>query len=265
MDLGIKDKKAVVTGASAGLGFAAAKALAAEGVKPLIISRSKARLDTAAELITNTTGIAPAVLEADLATQEGIAAVEMVTAPGGSFGPVDILVSNAGGPPPGQFLDHSPEAFEAASSLVLDMAIRLTRSVLPGMIDRKWGRLIYITSIGVLQPVDALILSNTYRAGVTGFCKSISNNYASKGITANCVCPGYTATERLTGLAESLAADAGSSADAVMSGFAESTPTGRVGKPEELAALIAFLAGEPAAYITGSSIAVDGGMNKALV
>ncbi|MBU0984473.1 MAG: SDR family oxidoreductase, partial [candidate division Zixibacteria bacterium] len=152
-----------------------------------------------------------------------------------------------------------------AGRLVLDSAIGLTRAVLPGMIERSWGRLIYITSIGVLQPVDTLILSNTYRAGVTGFCKTVSNNYAKYGITANCVCPGYTATERLQNLAGNLARDSGRTKDQVFADIAAQIPTGRVGQPEELAALIAFLAGERAAYITGTSVAVDGGAHRGLL
>lgn len=265
MDFQIKGKKGLVSGSSAGLGFAAAQALASEGVEVTLLSRSADRLAEAAGRIESATGQKPGVLAADLATSEGLEEAKAALADGGSIGPVDILVSNAGGPPPGQFLDHSREVWENAARLVLDMAIGLTHAVLPGMIERKWGRLIYITSIGVLQPVDALILSNTYRAGVTGFCKTISNNYAKHGITANCVCPGYTATERLQSLAEALASGSGETPADIIRGFAAQVPAGRVGKPEELAALITFLAGEPAAYISGSSIAVDGGMNKALI
>ncbi len=265
MDLQIKGKRALVSGSSAGLGFAAAQALANEGAEVTILSRSGDRLAEAAGRIKSATGHEPHTLAVDLGTSAGIETVKNAVADGGSIGPVDILVSNAGGPPPGQFLDHTPEIWENAARLVLDMAIGLTNAVLPGMIERNWGRLIYITSIGVLQPVDALILSNTYRAGVTGFCKTISNNYAKCGITANCVCPGYTATERLQSLAENLASGGSLTPEDVIKGFTEQVPAGRVGKPEELAALITFLAGEPAAYISGSSIAVDGGMNKSLI
>jgi 3-oxoacyl-[acyl-carrier protein] reductase len=178
---------------------------------------------------------------------------------------IDILVSNAGGPPPGDLVNHPKERWLEASDLVLYSAINLTRGFIEGMKERGWGRLIYSTSVGVLQPIDNLILSNTFRAGVTAFCKTISNNYAGHGITANCVCPGYTATERLSELARKIAEASGKTADEVMSGFAASNPAGRVGKPEETAALIAFLASEKAAYITGTSIPVDGGLVKALI
>ncbi len=259
MDLGIKGKRALVTGASAGLGAAAATALAREGVDVTINSRSLERLEQAAERVYQATAFKPRVIAADLARGRDIEKIVAAT------GPVDILVANAGGPPPGDFLDHPAERWLEAADLVLHSAINLTRAYLEGMKIRGWGRLIYITSVGVLQPIDSLILSNTYRSAVTAFCKTISNNYARYGITANCVCPGYTATERLRALARTMAERSGQSPEDVMSEFAASNPAGRVGRPEELAALIAFLAGEPAAYITGTAIPVDGGLKKALI
>ncbi len=259
MDLGLKGKKALVTGASAGLGEAAATALAAEGVVLVINSRSESHLKAAAERIRKATGVAPIIAVGDLSIPGERASVIKTS------GDIDILVSNTGGPPPGAFLDHDPIRFEEAGRLLLDSAVNLTRAFLPGMMNRRWGRLIYITSVAVLQPVDTLILSNTYRAGVTGFCKTVSNTYGHYGITANCVCPGYTATERLNELAASLASKAGTTPQQVMDGFAASTAVKRVGRPDELAALIAFLAGERAAYITGASIPVDGGSHKGLL
>ena len=144
-------------------------------------------------------------------------------------------------------------------------ATNLTRAALPSMIEKKWGRVIYITSVAVLQPIDNLILSNSYRAAVTGLCKTLSNNYAKHGVTFNTVCPGYTATERLDSLADSIAADSGLTRQDVFQQFANNTPSGRLGQPEELAALITFLASDRAAYITGSSIAVDGGLHRGLL
>jgi 3-oxoacyl-[acyl-carrier protein] reductase len=259
MDLGLKGKRSLVTGASAGLGEAAATALAAEGVELVINSRSEQRLKAAADRIRKATGVTPIIAVGDLSIPSERNAVIKAA------GDIDILVSNTGGPPPGAFLDHDPVRFEEAGRLLLDSAVNLTRAFLPGMMNRRWGRLIYITSVAVLQPVDTLILSNTYRAGVTGFCKTISNTYGHYGITANCVCPGYTATERLNELAESLASKSGATPQQVMDGFASSTAAKRVGRPDELAALIAFLAGERAAYITGASIPVDGGSHKGLL
>lgn len=259
MELGLKGKKALVTGASAGLGAAAALALAQEGVSVTINGRSLERLQKTGESILEATGVKPLLAVGDVSKPED---VEKIVRKAGA---VDILVSNAGGPPPGDFVDHPKERWEEVAGLVLFSAINLTRAVIKGMKQRGWGRLIYSTSVGVLQPIDNLILSNTFRAGVTAFCKTISNNYAKYGITANCVCPGYMATERLWNLARKGAEASGKTADEIMSGFASSTPTGRIGKPEELAALIAFLASEKAAYITGASIPVDGGLVKALI
>ena len=261
MDLGIKGKRAFVGGASAGLGAAVAMELAAEGVKVTMCSRSESNLRETAEVIQTATGIEPVIIAGDLSNNDDLDRICQVVAEG----QFDILVSNGGGPPPGQFLDIPPQAWTDASELLLRPAVKLTRAVIDGMIERKFGRLIYITSIAVLQPVDSLILSNTYRAGVTGFCKTVSNNYAKHGITANCVCPGYTATERLASLAETLGKAQGKPADDIMAEFASSTAAGRVGQPEELAASVAFLASEQAAYITGCSLPVDGGAYKALV
>ena len=259
MDLGLNGKTALVTGASSGLGLAAATALAAEGAAVTINSRDRARLEKAAARIAEETGREVSIAVGDIASSDDVAAMAAAA------GPVDILVSNCGGPPPGPFVAHSPETWRDGGELVLQSAINLTREVLEGMKERGWGRLIYITSIAVLQPVDDLIISNTYRAGLTGFCKTISNTYAQYGITANTVCPGYTATERLMDLAAKRAEAAGTTPEEAMAAFAAAAPAGRVGRPEELAALIAFLASERAAYITGTSIPVDGGVYKGLV
>lgn len=259
MDLGIAGKRALVTGASAGLGFATALALSREGVKVTINSRSESRLAEAAARIEKESGQRPAAVVADIALPQDVTRLTV------SCGPVDILISNAGGPAQGFFEDHPPERWDEAARLTLNSAVNLTRSVLPGMVQRKWGRLVYITSVAVLQPIDDLILSNTYRAGVTGFCKTIANTYAVHGITANCVCPGYTATERLGELAEKRAAKSGQSPQAILDGIAQTVPAKRLGKPEELAALVAFLCGQPAAYMTGLSIAVDGGAHRFII
>jgi 3-oxoacyl-[acyl-carrier protein] reductase len=259
MDLGLKGKKALVTGSSAGLGAAAALALAQEGVQVTINGRSMERLKIAGERIHAATGVMPHMVVGNVSRREDISKIVQ------GAGDIDILVSNAGGPPPGDFLDHPKERWQETANLVLHFAIDLTRAVIERMKGQGWGRLIYITSVGVLQPIDTLILSNTFRSGVTAFCKTISNNYAKYGITANCVCPGYTATERLWDLARNLAESSGEMPEEIMEGFASSNPARRVGQPEELAALITFLASDKAAYITGASIPVDGGLVKALI
>ena len=259
MELGLKGKRALVTGSSAGLGEAAALALAREGADVTINGRDPERLAKAGQHIYEATGVKPNLALGDVSISADVQ--KIVQEAGG----IDILVSNAAGPPPGDFIDHPGERWLEAADLVLYSAINLTRAVLEGMQRRRWGRLIYITSVGVLQPIDNLILSNTFRSGVTAFCKTISNNYAQYGITANCVCPGYTATERLRDLAASMGESSGKTPDDIMRGIAMSIPARRIGKPEELAALIAFLASDKAAYITGASIPVDGGFVKALI
>ena len=259
MDLGLKGKRALVTGASAGLGKAAAMALADEGAIVTINSRDRDRLELAANEIDRHAGQKPTLAVGDLSVPGDVNKIIEIA------GHVDILVSNTGGPPPGDFLDHSPEEWDRAGELLLHSAINLTRAVIESMKEQHWGRLIYSTSVAVLQPIDNLILSNAFRAGLTGFCKTISNTYAKYGITANTVCPGYTATERLQNLAGKIAEDTGKTSEAVLQGFGDAAPAGRVGKPEELAALIVFLASDKAAYITGTSIPVDGGLNKSLI
>lgn len=265
MELGLKGKRTLVCGASAGLGFAAAEALAAEGAAVVINSRDQSKLDKAASRIFEKTGVKPITAVGDLS--KGADRIKVINAAREHLndGKIDILVANTGGPPPGQFLEHSGEKWSEAHHLVFESAVGLTRALLPDMLEQKWGRLIYITSVGVLQPVNELILSNSYRAAVTGFCKTISNNYASEGITANCVCPGYTATERLADLAKRRAEATGQSPRQVVLSIAAEIPARRVGEPHELAALITFLASKQAAYITGCSIPVDGGRNGALI
>lgn len=259
MDIGIRGKRALVTGASSGLGLASAMALAAEGVEVAINSRSRERLEEAARKIKEQTGVTATIAAGDIAKADEIKKIARMA------GDVDILVSNCGGPPPGPFLAHSEEVWRGGANLVLHSAIGLTHEVIEGMKGRGWGRLIYITSVAVLQPMDDLIISNTYRAGLTGFVKTIANTYARFGITANTVCPGYTATDRLWQLAERRAKDAGITPQEAMTQMGSGTPVGRVGRPEEFGAVVAFLAGMPAAYINGAAIPVDGGSHKGLL
>jgi 3-oxoacyl-[acyl-carrier protein] reductase len=263
MELGIKGKTALVCGASAGLGFAAAIALAKEGVQIAINSRSQQNLEKAAEKIVKETGISPAIIVGDLAV-DGVAE-EVVNNAVLKLGRIDILVANAGGPPPGQFLNHSKETWNKSAGLTLFSNINLARAVLPGMQQAGWGRIIFITSVAVKQPVDNLIISNSLRAGVTGFAKTLANETAASGITVNTVCPGYTATERLTALFNNESSSRGVSIEQVRQEWMQKIPAKRLGQPDELASLITFLASERAGYITGTSIQVDGGLYKGLL
>jgi 3-oxoacyl-[acyl-carrier protein] reductase len=181
------------------------------------------------------------------------------------FGGIDILVTNTGGPPSGPFESHGPQVWQEAIRQNFDSVVNLCRAVVPGMKEAGWGRIINITSIAVKQPVDNLILSNSLRAGVTGFARTLANEVAPFGVTVNNVMPGYTATERVDHLAEHLAQMKGTTTELERARWEAETPVGRMGRPEELAALIAFLASERAAYITAQSIAVDGGWIRSLL
>ncbi|MGM0669647.1 MAG: SDR family oxidoreductase, partial [Gemmatimonadota bacterium] len=182
-----------------------------------------------------------------------------------AFGRVDVLVTNTGGPPAGPFEEHTSETWEGAVRQNLFSVINLVREILPGMRERKWGRIINITSIAVKQPSDNLILSNSVRAAVTGFARTLATETAADGITVNNVMPGFTRTERLTELAEKRARIKGCSPQDIWETWYREIPMGRVGEPRELAALVAFLASEQASYITAQSMAVDGGWIKSLL
>lgn len=262
MDLGLENKVALVAAASRGLGFAIAAELAREGASLVICSRKPASLDRAAQAIAELTGTAPVAIPADVSRPDDVA--RLVDAATARFGRVDVLVTNAGGPPAGPFESHDMAAWQSAFHLTLASAVELTRRVLPGMKQRRWGRLINVTSIAVKQPVDQLILSNSLRAAVTGFARTLANEVAPFGITVNNVLPGYTRTERVDELAAARSAREGISAADVRAEFERQIPAGRLGEPQELAALTAFLASERAAYITGQSIAVDGGWIRSL-
>lgn len=243
MDLGLKDRIAIVAASSKGLGKAVALGLAAEGAKLAICARGEEELRrTAAEIPTEV--LAQTV---DVTVEAQVR--EFVDAVLRKFGHVDICVTNAGGPPARKFAETSVEDWRSALDLNFMSTLYFAQAVLPHMKERRWGRLIAISSVAVLQPVDGLILSNSARSAVRGLVKSLSNEYAAHNVLVNNVCPGYTATERLKKL------DVHPEAQ---------IPLGRVGTPEEFANLVVFLASERASYITGVSIPVDGGWTKAL-
>jgi len=263
MNLGLKDKIALIAGSSKGLGRAVAEELAAEGAGLVLCARDGKSLNATCDEITNTTGTPVVPVPADLTRAEDISRV--VNAGLEKFGRIDILVTNNGGPPTGQFESLSQSQWEAAVRLTLYSAIELTRQVLPGMKERRWGRILNITSIAVKQPVDNLMLSNSLRAAVTGFARTLANEVATLGITVNNILPGYTRTDRLEDLAQMLAKKEGVSIADVAARWTEEIPMGRLGEPREFAALAAFLVSERASYITGQSIAVDGGWIRSLL
>ncbi|MEJ2217937.1 MAG: SDR family oxidoreductase [Gemmatimonadota bacterium] len=263
MDLGISGRTAFVAASSRGLGRAAAEALAAEGVHLLMNARGEGPLAEAAGAVRETHGVRVLEAPGDLA-DPGV--VQRVLAAGfEEFGRFDIMVTNIGGPPAGPFESFSPEDWRAAIGQNLESVLNLVRGVLGGMEERGWGRIINITSIAVKEPIPNLILSNSLRAAVTGFAKTLAGEVAPHGVTVNNVMPGYTRTDRIMELSEKNAALRGTTPEQELGRWAEQIPAGRVGEPEELGALIAFLASERAAYITGTSIAVDGGWLRALI
>ncbi|HSJ09137.1 MAG TPA: SDR family oxidoreductase [Longimicrobiales bacterium] len=263
MDLGLKGRVALVGGSSRGLGYAAALELAREGCAVVLCARNEAAVTAAARAIEEDTGAEAVGVACDLSTTDGVAQV-LQTAQD-RFGRVDVLVTNTGGPPAGPFEAHSEDVWRGAVAQNLESVINLTRAVLPRMKDRQWGRIVNITSIAVKQPVEGLILSNSIRAAVTGFARTLANEVAPFGVTVNNVLPGYTRTERLVHLAEHNAAQRGTDTAQAYEQWEREIPMRRLGEPDELAALIAFLASERASYITGTSIPVDGGWTRSLL
>src|SRR4029077_19387355 len=248
MDLGLKDKIALIAGSSKGLGRAGAEELAAEGAGLVLCARDSKSLNATGDEITNTTGTPVVAVQADLTRAEDISRV--VNAGLERFGRIDILITNNGGPPTGQFESLSQEQWEAATQLTLYSALELTRQVLPGMKERKWGRILNITSIAVKQPVEKLMLSNSLRAAVTGFARTLANEVAPFGITVNNIMPGYTRTERVEELAQMMAEREKISPAEFVARWEKEIPMRRLGEPREFAALAAFLVSERASYIT---------------
>jgi 3-oxoacyl-[acyl-carrier protein] reductase len=263
MDLGIRGKVALVAAASRGLGRAIAFELAREGAKVVMCARTRHALEAARAEIVAETGAEIHAVVADVSVREQIAM--LVTEATTTFGQVDILVTNAGGPPAGSFETHAWDTWERAVNLTLRSAVELTRAVLPGMRARRWGRVIHVTSIAVKQPVDNLMLSNSVRSAVTGFARTLANEVAADGVTVNCVLPGYTRTERVEELADANAAKEGLTRRDVLARFEREIPMKRLGEPDEFAAMATFLASERASYITGQSIVVDGGWIRSLL
>lgn len=263
MDLGLKDKVALVAAGSRGLGRAVAEELAAEGAALLLCARDAQTLTETASAIAESFNAHVLAVPADVTNSADITRV--VEAGIDRFGRIDILVTNAGGPPAGRFEQLTREQWDNAIKLTLLSAVELTRQVLPGMKERRWGRIINITSIAVKQPVENLLLSNSLRAGLTGFARTLANEVAADGITVNNVLPGYTRTERLEELAEMMAEKQGISPSEFRGKWEKEIPMGRLGEPREFAAAVAFLASERASYITGTSIQVDGGWIRSLL
>ena len=236
----------MVTGASRGLGFSSARALSNAGVKVCLVSRSTDRLSTAVQELSDGCH----TIAADLSDPSSIQS--MLEEVKETFGAIDILVANAGGPPPGNFETTAIEDFSEALQLNLLSTIEMCKGLIPEMIDRGWCRVVAITSIAVREPMAQLILSNTARSGLTSFLKTTATEVAGAGVTVNSIQPGLHGTERLTELYEDL------------QGVAANVPTGKLGNPDDFGQVVAFLCSEQAKFITGAAIPVDGGAAKGL-
>lgn len=262
MVLGLKGKTALVCGASSGLGYAVAEALAREGCKVAINARTPSALREAAERLTRETGAEILPVPADVSVPDD--AIRITQDASRAFGRLDIVLANAGGPPPGPFLSHDQATWVRAIETNLLSAVSLFRAALPGMIERKWGRLLVITSLSALEPIPGLILSSASRAGALGLVKGLSDEAAPHGVTVNAICPGMFGTARLSHLWEARGQASGLGTQAEMEKGIKAIPVGRLGDPAELGALVAFLASERGGFITGQAIRIDGGQGRAI-
>lgn len=261
MDLSLTGKVALVCAASRGLGRAIALELAAEGAQLVICARNVAGIAAVNDEIIEINGDGALGMVCDVSKVDDLDALVDETCAVFGQSP-DIVVWNSGGPPSGATLDLPREAWQSAMDAHLFGALHLFRRTLPGMMDRGWGRLIGVTSLAVKQPISGLAISNTVRAGLTALMKTLSLEVAGSGITVNTVLPGYTDTDRLRELAR---AKKPGDPEAVLAAMAAASPAGRLGRPEELAAAVAFLASERAGFINGVALPVDGGASGGLL
>jgi 3-oxoacyl-[acyl-carrier protein] reductase len=262
MNFGIKDKTALVTASSRGLGKAIALQLSREGANVVICARDRDALLQAKKDIEERAGGQVLAQTADVTNKDQVK--KMVKQVVDRFSTLDILICNAGGPPSGMVDDFGVDDYRKALELNLLSTVNLCYQAAPYMKKQKWGRIVNLTSVSAKQPIETLILSNTARAGVLGFSKSLSSQLAPYGITVNSVCPGYTRTERVENLAKSYEKAGKGSVQDFFQNIEKIIPMGRLGRPYELAAAVVFLCSEAASYITGVALQVDGGFVKSI-
>ncbi|UWQ06863.1 SDR family oxidoreductase [Aliiroseovarius crassostreae] len=253
MDLGISGKKALVCASSKGLGFGCAQALAREGVDVVMNARSSEVLEAAAEALRAETGVTITTVAADVTTEEGRAAVLEAA------GAVDILVTNAGGPPPGMWQDWEREDFIAAIDANMLTPVALMQALVPGMMERGWGRVVNITSQSVKAPIPVLGLSNTARTGLTGFVAGTARQVAANGVTINNLLPGIHDTDRAVALDGGVVAQQGITMEEARTARMATIPANRYGTVEEFGATCAFLCSQHAGFIVGQNVLLDGG------
>jgi 3-oxoacyl-[acyl-carrier protein] reductase len=262
MNLGLKNRGVIVAASSQGIGLATAEAFAREGAQVAMCARTEKTLREAAEGVRSRTSAE--IYAEPLDVTDNSAVQKFVENVSKRFGRIDVCVANAGGPPAKNFLSISPDEWRKAVDLNLLSTVYLARAVIPYMQRHRWGRIITITSVSVKQPVQDLVLSNSVRAAVVGLVKSLSNEFGKDGILVNNVAPGFTATERLQELAQVRALAAGSSPQQICDAWAAEAPVKRLGRPEEIADAIVWLASDRASYITGQTILADGGIYRGL-
>jgi 3-oxoacyl-[acyl-carrier protein] reductase len=262
MNLGLKDRVALVAASSQGIGRATAEAFAAEGCRLAMCARNPQTLQATAEKIRERYKAEVLAEAFDVSDPEAVS--RFVAAVADKFGGADICVTNAGGPPAKSFLSATLEEWQRALELNFLSTVYFAREVIPHMRRKRWGRIITLTSITTKQPVNDLVLSNAVRIAVVGLVKSLANEFGKDGILVNNVAPGFTATDRLKELAKARAAASGKSEHEIFDGWAADAPLQRLGKPHEVAETIVWLASERASYITGQTLLVDGGMYKGL-
>jgi len=262
MELGLTGKRAIVMAASRGLGYASALGLAREGCKLIVCSRDQARIEAAAAAITKETNAEVKALVADVSSASE--AKRLVDAAVSAYGGLEIVVHNAGGPPAGETLQMTDEQWQKAFEQNLLSFTRIVGAAAPEMKKAGYGRVITIASSSIKQPIPNLALSNALRAGVWGIAKTLSRELAPQGILVNVIAPGRIDTERIAELDQANATKSGKSIEDVRKASVGSIPLGRLGRPEELANLVVFLASQAGSYITGQAITVDGAAGTAL-
>jgi len=257
MDLGIKNRTALVCAASRGIGQAIAQSLVCEGVRVAICARNEENLSQARDTLQASSEAEVLSVVADLSVSSEI--TRLIQTVQTQLGSIDILINNVGGPAPGTLMELTDDQWHDGFQRSFMSIVRLTKAVLPGMVERKWGRIIAIASNTAKEPRESILLSSTIRASIAAFNKAISTNLAPQNVLIHTVCPGPIGTERVLNLAQEIANDKNISFEQAQESLTDQIPIGRMGKPEEIASLVAYLVSQQSTFMTGSTIAIDGG------